>query len=157
VGYYAEITFSNYRIPAENVDEAYKRFVKLNDYDDAKRGGSFGGEFNAKNPRPSGYSYHPGRWYSWTDPNYPAKCPNAASVLEHLGFTIAFAEDQETIFISGYDDKVGQEDIFLDSIFDLTKGNIIWQGEDEAVWETAAGEHQDLLNKAIAIFKIDSK
>lgn len=150
MGYYVEIIFSDYCIPADNVDEAFKRFIALNDIDNAKRGGQFGGEISSKDPRPEGMNYHPSRWYSWMSADYPSHSNNAEDVLEALGFDIAHGEDGKSILITGYNNKTGQEDIFLDSIYDLTTGSIEWRGEDGQVWFTDAGIFRDYLSQAIS-------
>lgn len=149
MGYFAGITFSDYCIPAKNVDEAYRRFVNLNDIDNAKRGGQWGGDISSNDPRPSGMNYHPGRWYSWMYADYPNHYESAGEILVALGFSIAYGEDHKSIMIIGYEGKVGQEDIFLDSIYDLTTGSIHWLGEDDQVWTTESGVFNNYLQQAI--------
>jgi len=151
MGYFVKIKKSSYFIPAENVDEAYDRFVKLNDFDEAKRGGQWGGELSNRDPRPEGMNYHPSRWYSWMPADYPSECVDAEHVLEHLGFDVILGEDNKTIFIVDYDNKSGQEDIFLDAIYDLAKGQIDWVGEDDLEWTTEAGVYENKLAEAIEI------
>jgi hypothetical protein len=144
MGYFVKIAESTYHIPASNVDEAYNRFVKLNDDDSIKRGGGGHNKWDVgmDDPRPNGLPFHPAKWFSWMDYDYPSECKNAAEVLIALGFEVMTGEDGEGIFITGYDNKSGQEDIFLDSIFDLSRGSIAWIGEDDAIWETVAGVYE---------------
>jgi hypothetical protein len=145
VGYFVKIVDSSYYIPAENVEEAYKRFIQLNDDDMIKRGGGGHNEWNVGmyDPRPEGLNYHPAKWFSWMDLDFPSTCQNASEVLIALGFDIMTGEDGEGIFITGYDNKSGQEDIFLDAIYDLSRGVINWIGEDYQTWSTVAGEYKN--------------
>ena len=149
MGFFVSITFSDYVIPAENVETAYQRFIELNDFDNAKRGGQMGGELSSRDPRPNGLNYHPSRWYSWMHPDYPDHYKNAEEILVALGFEIAHSEDLKSIMIIGYNDKTGQEDIFLDSIYDLTTGSIHWMGEDNTEWTTESGVFKNCLQDTI--------
>jgi hypothetical protein len=146
MGYFVEAVYSDYYIPAENVNEAFKRLCALNDLDDIKRGGSYGGEIDSKSPRPDGLSYHPYRWFSWMDANYPETCSNLNDILVSLGFDIRTSSSGD-VHIVNYNDKMGQEDIFLDELSDISVGRIEWIGEDGNAWITKAGEKQNLIQK----------
>jgi hypothetical protein len=150
MGYFVKIVESSYYIPAENVEQAYKRFVELNDDDIIKRGGGGHNDWNVSiyDPRPNGLNYHPAKWFSWMGPDFPSECKNASDVLIALGFDIMNGEDGEGIFITGYDNKSGQEDIFLDAIYDLSRGVIKWIGEDDQTWSTVGGEYNNTVEKA---------
>lgn len=149
MGYFVEIVESSYYIPAENIEEVYRRFVNLNDNDLIKRGGGGHNSWDVGiyDNRPAGLNFHPAKWFSWMGADYPSECKDAGEVLIALGFEIMTGEDGEGIFITGYDNKTGQEDIFLDSIFDLSRGVIKWRGEDDKVWFTVAGEYEGILEK----------
>jgi hypothetical protein len=144
MGYYVSITYSDFRIPAKNIDEAYKRLCDLNQYDDIKRGGMYGGETDGRNPRPEGMNYHPGKWFSWMYPDYPDHLTTLSDILQELGFELIFVDNGD-IIINGYDNKAGQEDLFLDEISDLCDGAIHWVGEDGNAWITNAGERKGVL------------
>ena len=132
MGYYVHIEDANCKLPAKNYALAYWRMCDLNKHDEWKRGGS-----------------QTEKWFSWMLPNYPETCKTALEILEELGFDV---EDQEDgLAIYGYDNKSGQEELFLASISDLLvamdgmydSGNkpfIVWRGEDDMVWKDIYGE-----------------
>lgn len=138
MGYYVEILSSDFTIPYSNIEEAYRRLIALNDRDDLKRGGNWGGEYDARLPRPEGFDYHPGKWFSWMYADYPARCNSLRDIFIQLGFTVDI-NDNGDLILSEYDNKTGQEDMFLDEIIDLTTGEINWRGEDDALWKTVSG------------------
>lgn len=131
----------NIVIPKENLDEAYKVLCALNDRDDLKNGGSWGGGgIDASSPRPAGMNYHPAKWFSWMHANYPEVCPTTQSIFEQLDFW-CHVNDAGDLVISGYDNKTGAEDIFLAAVSHLmTKGSYMeWVGEDGAQWRNEFG------------------
>lgn len=138
MGYYIRIAEGTVTIPKENVEEAYRRMCALNDNDSLKRGGQWGGDVDKDSPRPAGLNYHPAKWFSWMDPDYPNKCADAKTILDQLGFESLYNED---IVIFGYDNKAGQEDLFLRAISDLcTKDSyLVWHGEDGEMWKEFFG------------------
>jgi hypothetical protein len=150
MGYYVNITHSDFRIPAKNVQKAYKRLCDLNKYDDIKRGGSYGGDTDGRKPRPEGLDYHPGKWFSWMYPDYPNHCENLADIFQELGFQLII-EDDGSIILDNYDNKAGQEDIFLDEIIDLAEGEINWIGEDGQIYQTTAGCKKNILEQTRSI------
>lgn len=124
MGYYVRSYESdnNFKVRKENFDAAYKAMVALNDHDDLKRGGSFGPE-GARN-----------KWFSWMDPNYPDSCQDFGAILQALGF-IAIYDETGLVGID-YDNKMGQEDLFLKAIAPYVEdgSHILWRGEEGAVW-----------------------
>lgn len=149
MGYYVSITEGEVTIPKANLEEAYKRMCALNDNDAVKRGGQWGGEISSDSPRPEGMSYHPARWFSWMDANYPETCSDAKAILRELGFEL---EDRDgDLFIFGYDSKVGQEELFLDAISDLcTKDSfLVWRGEDGAMWRQEFGNKEMVVKTPV--------
>lgn len=119
MGYYVEIEKSTAVIPAANLERAYKKMCALNTtHDHLKRGGSNRG----------------GKWFSWMDENYPNTCKDAQAVLEALGFYTHY--ENGDLHIDGYDNKTGQEDLFLSAIENDVKGEIEWRGEDGERWTT---------------------
>ena len=134
MGYYVHIEESNCMLPAKNYALAYWRMCALNDHDELKRGGS-----------------RTEKWFSWMDKNYPQTCKNAKEILVELGFEMEETNDGLTIY--GYDNKSGQEELFLAAISDLMvtvigsttpdgddKPFIVWRGEDDMVWKDFYGE-----------------
>ena len=120
-------------LPHKHANLAYWRMCDLNKNDDLKRGGSSTGE----------------KWFSWMDANYPETCKTALDVLVELGFDVE--EGDEGLVIYAYDNKSGQEELFLEAISDLlrtvdnknsslNKPFIVWRGEDDMVWKDLYGE-----------------
>jgi len=120
MGYYVYIQQSTFKLPAKDYDAAYEAMCALNQYDDIKRGGSFGG---------------PGKdikWFSWMDEKYPETCEDARAILCSLGFDTLISE--EGIEVTSYDGKTGQEDLFLEAICPWASGHIVWCGESGDSW-----------------------
>lgn len=134
MGYYVEILESTFRIPAENLDAAYEAMCQLN--------------FTVPNYQKSGvlgveeipeFGPHPKKWFSWMDWNYHESCLDAQAILEELGFETFFS-DEGDLAIGYFNSKAGQEDLFLDAISPLSKGYIVWKGEEGELWgETYGG------------------
>lgn len=136
MGYYISTVEVDFFLSKVNFDDAYKAMCALNDRDDLKRGGSFGGGDDARSNRPAGLNYHPHKWFSWLDANYPDKCKTAPEILQQLGFELSYDADGNIVYLS-YDNKAGQEDLFLEAIAPFVKRNsyIIWRGEDGEHWK----------------------
>lgn len=77
--------------------------------------------------------------------DYPDHYSNAEEILIALGFDVEILNDG-SIAIRGYDNKTGQEELFLDSIYDLARGAIYWRGEDGRSWTTEAGIYQNIID-----------
>jgi len=135
MGYYVQITEQEFFLSKENFDEAYKLMCALNDRDDLKMGGSWGQELNADMPRPEGMTYHPSKWFSWMDANYPETCKNLEDILTNLGFEID-KDDSSNIAILTYNSKIGAEGYFFDAIASLVQDGsyVCWRGEDGEEW-----------------------
>jgi hypothetical protein len=133
MGYYVYIEDANCMLPHEHADLAYWRMCDLNKHDHLKRGGSSTGE----------------KWFSWMDQNYPETCKTAQAILIELGFDVE--EEDDGVVIHAYNNKSGQEELFLEVISDLlrtvtnenstqNKPYIVWRGEDDMVWKDIYGE-----------------
>lgn len=139
MGYYVTITSSTFTIPRENLAEAYRRLVDLNQRDELKQGGRSGGkDTNRNDPRPEGMDHHPARWFAWMDANYPEKLKTPEGIFEAIGFEIDTNEAGDLLLVA-YDNKTGQEDLFLATACDLARGEITWEGEDRLVWKDEYG------------------
>lgn len=118
MGYYVTVTDAQFRVP-EN-DTVLQVLKDLNKRDDLKRGGTWGENGKIQT------------WFSWMPENYDQHVTSVAEVFKALGF------DTETkdgyVHLLYYDNKTGQEDIFLHAVAPYVKtGDYIeWQGEDYA-------------------------
>lgn len=138
MGYYVNLKTdqSEFFLAKENFAEAYEAMVKLNDLDHMKRGGSWGGEGISKDDeRPAGMDHHPARWFSWMQSDYPNHYKTTPEILEGLGFQLSYDADGNINGLN-YDDKTGQEDLFIGAIAHLVRdgSRLVWQGEDGTVW-----------------------
>jgi hypothetical protein len=124
MGYNVQIKNSNAKIFASNLARAYEKMCALNvTHHSAKRGGSWSGGKQTE------------KWFSWMDANYPETCSDAQAILEQMGFETSYDTNGD-LLIDGYDNKSGQEDLFLEAIkYDAT-GKIEWFGEDGSTWTT---------------------
>ncbi len=135
MGYNVKITYSNATIPAPNLEQAYERMCALNvTHHDEKYGGRYENGVWVE------------RWFSWLSPNYPDELTTTEEILEELGFETEYLSDG-SLAILDYDSKQGQEDLFLESIRDLTYGRIEWIGEDDKRWAMEFQEYPDLNKK----------
>ena len=128
MGYHVSIDNSTCVLPKEHWEEAYKRLCALNDKNNLKNGGSY--------PRSSDYTpdkAHQDIWFTWMEWNYPEICKDVKEIFKMLGFEIEIYDNGD-IGILGYDNKIGQEDLFFKTIGDLLKGEIYWTGEDGGKW-----------------------
>ena len=113
MGYYVNTTNDQkVFISREFLGDLYHALVKLNDYDELKKGGSYGEGISIDDPRPEGMNYHPARWYSWLSPNYPEQYESAIEILEAVGFSVGL-DDKGNITSLTYDNKDGCQDEFL--------------------------------------------
>lgn len=124
MGYNIEIVESTAYIPKANLDIAYRKMCALNTtHHELKQGWSWG---NGKKVS---------SWFSWMDSNYPETCSDTQAILHQLGFDTTYNIDGDLVIID-YDSKMGQEDLFLDTISHLAFGKIDWIGEDGSTWTT---------------------
>ncbi len=124
MGYYAHIKKSTVVIPAVHLDHVLRifKFINRPEFNTLKSGGSWcDGKQNKF-------------WYSWMQEDYHETCNSVSDVLKELGFYIDDSDTDLGIRITGYDSKLGQEDLFLGVIGHLITGSIEWHGEDGDEW-----------------------
>lgn len=158
MGYYVR-GHGSLSIDKNDIDKAYEAMCELNDHDDMKRGGRYGGVGSADSVRPDGLNYHPGKWFSWMDPNYPDTCPTFEAVLKDLGFDFSVTNNGDvSTFLMNYDNKTGQEDLFMEAIAPFViSGEFEWSGEDGHMWkwEYVDGK-MEVLAAHVVYRKVDS-
>lgn len=146
MGYYVRTVNWDWVVPARYLDDAYEAVCKLNERHEAKRGGH--GPIGGRNGLVTEWDHQTGesvqvpydpykhRWFSWMDPNYPETTENLADVLEMLGFEVQVRENGD-LAIGYYDNKTGQEELFLAAIapYSLNGSMIEWEGEDGDRWK----------------------
>jgi len=125
MGYYVNIKESTFRIPAANLDAALVELKALNHKPDVeKRGGSYGPEGKTE------------KWFSWMPSDYDKHVTTAEEVFVLLGFETEKDETTGDVLLTGYDNKIGQEELFLDAVKHLVTPDsaITWVGEDNDMW-----------------------
>lgn len=75
------------------------------------------------------------RWYSWMPPRYHETVGSITEVLELVGFEVTKTRQAGLdVYTLAYDNKSGQEDVFLNCLADYAQVNIEVAGEDGARW-----------------------
>lgn len=122
MGYYVNTEDINVIVPKDLLEPAYKAVLALNDQDDLKRGGSFGAERKY--------------WFSWM-PEDLTTLSDLREVFTELGFENTDYNDKGDLVLGHYNNKTGQEDIFLYAIAPFVQENsyVIWKGEDDTYWK----------------------
>jgi hypothetical protein len=140
MGYYVSGA-GKFLIRHDKVDSAYQALCRLNDYDHLKHGGNWPGI-----ERPDGATFHPDKWFSWMDADYPSKCNDLWELLDHIGFYVTgypgcpatpLHEDPAEMYEISleYDSKLGQEELFLTALFHFVeRGRVEFAGEDHDQW-----------------------
>jgi hypothetical protein len=150
MGYYVYQEDGMLVIEQSKFKACYEALCNLNARDDLKRGGGWGGEISSDQPRPEGIGYHPARWFSWMDADYPFTCSNLLQVLQQLGFECEIADRDfnptdvnlpafksgDLCNVSWNGEKMGQEDLFFEALAPFISNNsfIEWRGEDNEMW-----------------------
>ena len=138
MGYFVDTTEQGMMIKKDQFDNCYKAMCKLNDNDDVKRGGGWNNSgVSSDSPRPKELNYHPAKWFSWMDANYPDTCKDMVEIFQALGFEeINFDKDGNLVNL-GYSSKTGQEELFFNAIAAFVeKGSYMnWRGEGDEHWQ----------------------
>jgi hypothetical protein len=77
------------------------------------------------------------KWYSWMPPRYHENddLRSVRHILEMLGFEVSLDTDGVTnVYTVTYDNKTGQEDVFLNRLAEFAHIVIEVKGEDGAMW-----------------------
>lgn len=118
MGYYITIEYSDFFIPTEHLDAAYRALIGLNTdpaYADYKRSGS--------RAAPS---------FAWISHDYHQRASTAEDVFKMLGFETE--TNSEGLSVYYYDGKAGDEDLFFAVVAHLVEADshIHIRGEDGA-------------------------
>lgn len=124
MGYYVNTEDINIVIPKDLLEPAYKAVLAMNENDDLKRGGSFGPKSERK------------CWFSWM-PEDLSTLPDLKAVLLDLGFEDTNYNANGDLVLGHYNNKTGQEDLFLHTIAPFVEEGsyAIWKGEDNAFYK----------------------
>ena len=125
MGYYVNIESSTFMIQKKDYEDAYVAMCALNQFDNVKRGGSY-----HKDKLTGAVTEN--KWFSWMSPNYPDTLLTTIEILEEIGFELNTSDTG--LEICSYDNKTGQEDLFLEACCPWASGEIYWNGEDGDRW-----------------------
>ena len=121
MGYYTTLTDADFTIPeTPEVLAAIKEMDTK--FDALKRGGSYG---------PEGMTE---KWFSWMP--QLSGFDSVRAVFEALGFDCYDGSEPDSFYLAGYDNKTGQEDLFLAVVAPFVKDGSFteWRGEDGALY-----------------------
>ena len=116
-------------VPVADEAAAVAALKALNHDHGMKRGGSFG----YKQPSDP----YESKWYSWMPPRYheDENLRTVGDVLGMLGFGVTCnTKGGINTYTVNYDDKTGQESVFLNTISKYGRVSITVRGEDGAMW-----------------------
>lgn len=111
---------------------AVEALKALNHNHEDKRGGSFGAGVS---PDP-----YESKWYSWLPSRYheDESLRTVGDVLEMVGYEVSSRkQDDLIVYTLHYDNKTGQEDVFLSRLSDFAVVDVSVTGEDGARWRWA--------------------
>lgn len=155
MGYFVGTEEVNIFLDKKHFEDVYKKMCELNDYDDLKRGGQFGGNDDPV----EGDKYNRNKWFSWMSYNYPETCPDMKSIFDALGIELTF-DDNGNLTNLGYWDKTGSEDYFLSCLAGYVEdGSFInWKGEEsEDYYQYYFKDGKMIVKQAVITFDYESK
>lgn len=132
MGYYTTQTGS-VTILADHDETAVAALKALNHNHAAKRGGSWSLDKTVA----AGGDPYATRWYSWMPPRFHEddEMTTVGQVLEMLGYEVNESRSLGYIqYAVSYDNKTGQEDVFLARLADFAKIDVEVTGEDGERW-----------------------
>lgn len=140
MGYYITLLGADFAIP--ETEEVLQILKDANTkYDAIKRGGSFGGGKKEQS------------WFSWMDADYDKKVNSVADVFAMLGFEFSEVtiDGQKYVQLEGYDNKAGQEDLFLSLVAPFVRPDsfMIWRGEDGNEWRYGVENGRLMIQQAM--------
>lgn len=125
MSYYVSLTNSTFTIKKDKLDDAYRAMCALNDIPGIKRGERYPRDESEPEPNEN-------TWFSWMPWNYPSVYKSAMEIFTALGFH-AVIEDAGLMLV-GYEDKAGQERLFIEAVAPYSTGFLEWRGEDGSMW-----------------------
>lgn len=165
MGYYVNIEScdspNDLLIKKENFIPAYENLCWLNtnpEFDVMKSGGSWSGkDDDARYSRPEGLDYHPNKWFSWMPADYHLKFKTLQEILSSIGFDIH--EDKKGINALWYNNKTGNEDIFLCALAPFIEdgSEIVWVGEDNTRWKHSFKHGKMFHHESKILYKKEGK
>ena len=136
MGYKIRIIDSNFAIPYDYLDHAYKTLCELNTKDELKRGGVHSGKLYEKPQDSTSVSTNPNKWFNGLDWNYDEIYKSTEEILHALGFETEILQSGD-LEIVGFKGEMGDEDIFLGYLAPFVEDGsyIEWINDDDLVWK----------------------
>ena len=137
MGYKIRIIDSNFAIPYDYLDHAYKTLCELNTKNELKRGGVHSGKLYEKPQESNSVATNPNKWFQGLDWNYDEIYKSTEEILHALGFQTEILQSGD-LEIVGFEGEMGDEDIFLGYLapfIEYDESYIIWLGEDLCTWK----------------------
>lgn len=133
MGYYVSTIDNDFFLDKDHFDDVYKKMCELNDYNDLKRGGSYGSNQDIDTTD----RYPKNRWFSWMEYNYPEIYKDLFGILQSLGFEYSLDEQGNMNGISYPYNKTGNEEYFLCCFAGFVKDGsyLEFEGEDYSHWK----------------------
>jgi hypothetical protein len=127
MGYVVKIEKSTAVIPNVNRTMILDTWKNLNapENDHMKRGQSFSRSGGVESVT---------KHYSWLPTHYDTTVKSIEDMLDLFEFSYEVDPITNDIAITGYEAKMGQEELFFQRVFDLLTGKIFWHGEDDSRW-----------------------
>ena len=136
MGYKIRIIDSNFAIPYDYLDHAYKTLCELNTKDELKRGGVHSGKLYEKPQDSTSVSTNPNKWFNGLDWNYDEIYKSTEEILHALGFETEILQSGD-LEIVGFKGEMGDEDFFLEDLAPFVEDGsyIEWINDDDLVWK----------------------
>lgn len=135
MGQKIRIIDSNFAIPYDYLDHAYKALCELNTKDVLKRGRAL--EDIYEKPQDStSVSTNPNKWFYGMEWNYDEIYKSTEEILHALGFKTEILQSGD-LEIVGFKGEMGDEDFFLEDLAPFVEDGsyIEWINDDDLVWK----------------------
>ena len=152
MGYYTTQT-GTVTIATRDERVAVEALKGLNHNHEDKRGGSY----SYRKALEEGIDPYEVRWYSWMPSRYHENgdIRTVGDVLEMLGYEVTVRTDgNDAVYTVAYDNKTGQEDVFLNRLADFATVNIEVVGEDgdKWKWENSSPGHALMVRSGHVVY-----
>lgn len=136
MGYIISTIDTDFHIRKENLAKGYELLCRLNERDDLKHGGRFGGDPTPKPADSHSVSDNPDKWFSWMDWNYDETCHDLDRILNRLGFHVAHDDSGDITDLTMDDWKTGDEETFLNALAPVVEdgSHLTFRGECDDYW-----------------------
>lgn len=139
MGYFVTLTSADWVIP--ETPEVLAAIHRMDaEWDELKRGGRWSGDGVQE------------KWFSWM-PADLSTLTSVRDVFTTLGFETSTV-DESAVGLWGYDNKTGQEELFLAAVVPFVKDGSYteWRGEDGEIWRYKADDGKLMYEQASLVW-----